>query len=88
MPNTITPDDNKSGDEFEIISKGVVKINQYKIYNRWGELIFDGGAEIKAKWDGKYNGAEQPMGVYVYYVSGTTIYGEEISIKGNLTLIR
>jgi gliding motility-associated-like protein len=88
VPNTITPNNDGKGDKFEIVSKGVVKLSNFKIYNRWGELVFDGGSDLKSSWDGTFNGAEQGMGVFVYYVSGTTIYGEEIKLSGNLTLVR
>lgn len=88
VPNTITPNNDDFGNKFEIISKGIVKVNEYKIYNRWGEVVFDGNNDLNAKWDGNYKTLEQPMGVFVYYISATTIYGEEKILKGNLTLLR
>ena len=88
VPNTITPNDDKEGDKFELVHKGIKKVNSYKIYNRWGQVVFDGANDLSAAWDGTFNGEQQPMGVYVYYVSATTIYGTEIVLSKNLTLIR
>lgn len=88
VPNAITPNDDKAGDKFELVYKGIKKVNSYKIYNRWGQVVFDGANDLNASWDGTFNGEEQPMGVYVYYVSATTIYGTEIVLSENLTLIR
>lgn len=88
VPNSITPNNDSKGDQFEIVSRGISKLNNYKIFNRWGQVVFDGNTDLKAKWDGTFNGVEQPVGVYVYYIDATTIYGEELPMKGNLTLIR
>lgn len=88
VPNTITPNNDMEGDKFELIYKGIKKVNSYKIFNRWGQVVFDGANDVSAQWDGTFNGVEQPMGVYVYYISATTIYGTEILSSNNLTLIR
>ncbi|MCS7004860.1 MAG: PKD domain-containing protein [Cytophagales bacterium] len=39
-------------------------------------------------WDGTYKGQEQPMGVYLYYISAETVYGEQIAQQGEVRLIR
>jgi gliding motility-associated-like protein len=88
VPNTFTPNDDKHNDHFDIIHKGVEDIFEYKVYNRWGQVVFDGGTDKNAYWDGTFHDADQPSGVYVYYISGKTVYGENVSLKGNLTLLR
>lgn len=50
-----------------------------RIYNRWGEIVYNG----MAAWDGKYKGALQPNDTYFYVVE---INGEYF--KGNVELIR
>ena len=39
-------------------------------------------------WDGTYKGAEQDMGVFYYYFTGTLFDGRKIERTGNITLIR
>jgi len=43
---------------------------------------------IDEGWDGKYKGAPQPMGVYIYVIDATTNTGKRFSKQGNVTLIR
>lgn len=39
-------------------------------------------------WDGKFGGAEQASGVYVWMVEGVTMDNKLITKKGTVTLIR
>jgi len=39
-----------------------------EIYNRWGQLVFETTSLDGAGWDGKFNGTEQPEGVFVYSI--------------------
>jgi gliding motility-associated-like protein len=59
----------------------------FKIYNNWGNEIFS-TTDPEGGWDGSYKGTQQPVGVYVYTVTGTTIDGKKIKLSGNVTLIR
>ena len=68
-----------------------------KIFNRWGELVFetstletDGtdGSLRSQGWDGKLRGKEQEMDAYAYVLNATFIDGNKYEDKGNITLIR
>lgn len=59
-----------------------------KIFNRWGELIFESDSPLKP-WDGKIrNGTEAPMGNYVWITNYIDIQGINRSEKGQVLLIR
>ena len=60
---------------------------QFDIYNNWGEIIFT-STEQSFGWDGTYNSAIQPMGVYVYTVKATTLDDVQHELSGDVTLIR
>jgi gliding motility-associated-like protein len=61
---------------------------QFDIYNRWGQKIFTTDI-VTGKWDGTYRGAQQPIGVYVYFLKYTDPYtNKENSQTGNVTLLR
>ena len=58
------------------------------IYNRWGEQIFY-SEDINDGWDGTFSGTPVPIGVYVYYVTGTIKENnQKIEITGRVTLVR
>ncbi|HQW46524.1 MAG TPA: gliding motility-associated C-terminal domain-containing protein, partial [Chitinophagaceae bacterium] len=74
-------------DELRIIVKGVATLNYFRVYNRWGELVFETN-DINKGWNGQYKGKSQPMGVYVYVLDAFTSTGKKIFKQGNITLIR
>ncbi len=88
VPNAFTPGSGNVNDHFHLFYKGITDLKEYKVFNRYGEVVFDGTGDLTSNWDGTFHGDEQPIGVYVYYIVGTTVYGNDIYLKGNLTLIR
>jgi gliding motility-associated-like protein len=88
IPNAFSPNGDLINDEWSIIVPPSATIN-IKIYNRWGELVFESN-DPQATWDGKHRGHEQPIGVYVYVVLYATQQQPNRTdiLKGNLTLIR
>ena len=64
--NIFTPDGDGINDGFYPNVIGVVEFKEFKIYNRYGQLLHD---DPKKPWDGKFNGEYQPVGVYVAFIS-------------------
>lgn len=58
-----------------------------KIYNRWGELVFETDDQ-PIGWDGMYKGELVDPGVFVYHLEITCVDGQEYFKKGNVTVIR
>lgn len=67
IPNTFTPD----GDEFNNIFSAELALEVYdwemKIYNRWGQVVFESN-DPKVGWDGVYNGFMMQDGAYAYVI--------------------
>ena len=88
LPNAFSPGSGTSiNDELKIIKRGIVNLNYFRVYNRWGELVFE-TKEIDKGWNGQFKGKAQPMGVYVYMIDATTSTGKRFYKQGNITLIR
>ncbi len=87
MPNAFTPDGDNINDMLRAIYIGMEELYYLRIYNRWGEKVFE-TKDFNAPWDGSWNGAPQPMGTFMYQVSGRSIPGLDITQSGNITLIR
>lgn len=89
IPNAFSPNGDGKNDIFHILGfPNSVNYLTMKIFNRWGQLVFESNDEHKG-WDGTYKGIPQEIGVYVFllnYQLSTT--GEIKSVKGNVTLIR
>lgn len=89
IPNAFSPNGDGVNDNFGIVhTKGLKSIDLFRIYNRWGQVIFESNNELQTDWDGTHKGIEQEMGVYVYYIEASTFLGEPFQQKGNVTLVR
>ncbi|MBK7031581.1 MAG: gliding motility-associated C-terminal domain-containing protein [Bacteroidales bacterium] len=64
---------------------------QFYIYNRWGQLLWQSN-NFGDSWDGTFNGAECPMGVYTWVmrfgVSGDLMKVDKIIKRGVITLVK
>lgn len=84
VPDAFTPDGDGRNDLFEIYTSGNITVSEFRIYNRWGELIHDS----TSGWDGTYKGEPQPVGTYGYYAVLIKADGSKEIIKNAFTLIR
>ncbi|HEY8660724.1 MAG TPA: gliding motility-associated C-terminal domain-containing protein [Hanamia sp.] len=87
IPNAFTPNGDGLNDVFKATAAGIRQTIYFKIYNRWGKLMFE-TQDITKGWDGRYMGIAQPTAVYVWVVKGIDISGKTIDLKGTVTLIR
>ena len=93
LPNVFTPNRDGVNDYFYVIAgKEVVTVNQFQIFNRWGERVFNSKNtkpnEYLGGWDGYYKGRVADNGTYVYYIIITLLNGTTEEVKGNITLFR
>lgn len=86
LPTAFTPNGDGENDTY-IIRGGPFSSVDFNIYNQWGELIFTSN-DPNVGWDGTYQGAEAPIGVYTWtFVVG--LAGDRVVTKsGDVTLIR
>jgi gliding motility-associated-like protein len=92
LPNTFTPDGNGVNDVFYPRGKGLANIDRFRIYNRWGEVVFErlnvAVEDKRVGWDGKMNGRLLTPDIYVYTVEATCDTGEPIKWQGDVMLLR
>ncbi|WP_118974434.1 T9SS type B sorting domain-containing protein [Taibaiella koreensis] len=90
IPNAFTPNGDGVNDYFFPRSLLSAKLTGFSmsIYNRWGQLIFETTATNGRGWDGRFNGKEQPEGVYLYRMEVMLDGAIRERYEGNVTLIR
>ena len=87
--NFITPNNDGANDFFEVrYNNAFLDISLVRIFNRWGELVFESRDVVNDKWDGTFRGRLVNPGVYVFYLEGDCVLGEHYLITGNITVIR
>jgi gliding motility-associated-like protein len=92
VPNTFTPNNDGVNDYFYPQGKGLSEVRSFKVYNRWGELIFERQNmplnEPTAGWDGMHKGSPLKPDVFVYIIRAFCESGEPIELKGDISLVR
>lgn len=89
IPNVFAPGNggDPENDCFRLYGTNCISELNFRIYNRWGELVFETN-DPEICWDGTFHGQEQNAGVFVYYLKAKLINEESIEKQGNITLIR
>ena len=67
LPNAFTPNGDNMNDEFPSAFYGDFVAYELLIFDRWGEQIFR-TTDIYTGWNGKYNGNDCQIDVYVYKI--------------------
>jgi gliding motility-associated-like protein len=86
VPNAFTPNGDGKNDCFGIRHWGSAQVQQFTIYNRWGQIVFQAKNPAQC-WDGRFKGVLQDGGGYVYIIDAVTFCGR-MQRKGMLFLIR
>ena len=87
LPDIFTPNGDGINDILMPVLPGIKKFRCFKIYNRWGQLIFESREKSKG-WDGTYLGKAQPIETYVWQIEGEDIAGKVYTKSGLFSLIR
>ena len=87
VPTGFTPDANNLNDLFRPIAVGIAKFDYFRVFNRWGNLLFS-ATSTEYGWDGNYKGLPQAPDTYVWMVSGTDYTGKRVVKRGTVQLIR
>ncbi|RYD52774.1 MAG: PKD domain-containing protein [Sphingobacteriales bacterium] len=90
IPSSFTPDGDGVNDYFlprQYLAGGLMTFKM-RIYNRWGQQIYETERTDGRGWDGKLNGVDQPVGVYLYFIEAGLQNGMMERYDGNVTLLR
>ena len=87
VPSAFTPGGNDMNDLFRPIALGIKSLESFRVYNRWGVLLYKTNV-IGEGWNGKYKNAAQETATYVWQANATDYKGKKIFRKGSVILIR
>jgi gliding motility-associated-like protein len=87
IPNAFTPNGDGKNDRLNILVKGSINLTYFRIYNRWGQLVFE-SRRVNEGWNGFFKGELQLTGAYVWMAEGKDLLGNVIKEKGSFVLIR
>jgi len=87
IPNAFTPNGDNVNDYFGIPDQNKNRLIELRIYNRWGQLVFETKTKSN-KWDGKFKNIPQQTGLYIYDLVMAGLSGKRITHKGTVMLLR
>ncbi len=93
IPNVFTPNGDGMNDMFTAYNlKAATGIDEMRIYDRWGELIYDAKdiplGDPSKGWDGTFKGKKVLPGVYVYLFMIRFLDDKVIPYAGDITVLR
>ena len=85
IPNVFTPNGDGKNDLWNIA--GIFEFPEIvvKVFNRWGDLVFESDAGYTDPWDGTYNGTDAPAATYYYVID---LGGDQEGRTGTINIVR
>ena len=92
VPTAFTPNQDLTNDLLLVHGKEGTQIKLYRIYDRWGELIYEAKDfminDPNTGWDGMFRSKPVNTGIYQWYLEVEFIDEATDVFKGHTTLIR
>jgi gliding motility-associated-like protein len=86
IPSAFSP--NADGKNELFLIRGINLRNaEWSVYNRFGQTVFS-GVGLENGWDGYFNDAPAPEGVYIYKLKVLDVFNKEQEYTGRVSLIR
>lgn len=85
IPNAFTPNGDGINETFAPKGQSIQVFNM-KIFNRWGELLYETDSMEKG-WDGQYQGVLSQQDVYIYKIKARGEIAGLVEEEGTVTLI-
>ncbi len=86
VPTGFTPNGDGNNDRL-FVKGGPFNKMVFRIYNNWGEKIYESTDQLEG-WDGKKDGKDQPVGVYVWTLEVDLYNNRTVKKNGDVTLMR
>ncbi len=87
VPTAFSPNGDGLNDVFRVIPSGIATTVYFRVFNRYGQLVFETNQFLKG-WDGTFNGAASPQGTYVWILKGVDRNNKPVEMKGSVILVR
>lgn len=91
VPNAFTPNGDGLNDFFKpLITPGCVPAQySFRVFNRWGQMVYSSFNEFDQGWNGTYQGSQVAIGTYFYEIRFKSKYlnQEDYVKKGAITLV-
>lgn len=89
VPSGFSPNGDGVNDVFRPIIVGYAVIQYFKIYDRYGALVYQSHNKNNPEWDGYYKGGKKAdVGTYIWEITVIDPFGKKEYLSGDVTLLR
>jgi len=88
MPSAFSPNGDGLNEIYRPVSLDAQYIKEFKIFNRWGGLLYDSPSLENGGWNGEQSGQAQPRDVYIYLINYQLPNETAVTLRGEFTLLR
>lgn len=90
LPNSFTPNNDGKNDVLELLGDNKENATDFeiKIYNRWGQRVFESN-DTNFQWNGTYNNKKLATGIYQYIIKYYRVTDDRhpISMNGHIVIL-
>lgn len=87
VPNAFSPNGDQHNDLFIVRFTDITEL-EFRVWNRWGEIVYQTTDINAAGWDGSYKGKDATPDSYAWYVRIKCGDGNDFIRQGNVTLFK
>ncbi|MCE7063960.1 gliding motility-associated C-terminal domain-containing protein [Dyadobacter sp. CY326] len=87
VPTAFSPNGDGKNEVLIPVVNEISSLSYFKIYNRWGQLVFF-TKELNKGWDGTFKGEAVVSGAYVWAIEGVSSEGRVMKREGTVLLIK
>ncbi len=87
VPKAFSPNSDGHNDALEVFLISIKKLNFFRVFNRWGQLVFETTDPHKL-WDGTVKGTKQPADTYIWIAEGVDKQDNILQRRGESILLR
>lgn len=89
IPTAFSPNGDGKNERFFIANGSqLVDLKRFEVFNRWGQKVYSSKNRMDLGWDGKFNGVDQEVGTYTFYLEAECEGGQIVRKEGHVTLLR
>lgn len=88
IPSAFSPNGDGLNDVFRIENLSFQKASTFRVFNRYGQVVYDGMSNNNKGWDGMFKGKLADQATYFYQIQLNYPDGKVEYYKGDVTLIR
>ncbi|WP_290238845.1 gliding motility-associated C-terminal domain-containing protein [Pedobacter aquatilis] len=86
VPTAFTPQKSTNNRLYPFLTS-IQKLSSFKVYNKWGLLVYQTNDMSADGWDGQFKSRMQPLETFSWFADGIDVLGGKFQTKGKTILI-